>query len=503
VPASRFALVFLLSAVSSFAQSATSTASSSQSIIIDSTAPARLFPHFWEEAFGSGRAILSLRESYRNDLRAVKAATDFKYVRFHAILHDEVDVYGEDEHGNPIYNFTYVGQIYDGLLDNGVRPIVEISFMPKKLAARQDLHPFWYKQNVSPPKDYAKWDALVRNFAQFLVDRYGIDEVSKWYFEVWNEPNIDFWSGEPKQATYFELYEHTARALKAVNAKLRVGGPASSSAHWVDDFIAHTTAERVPVDFVSTHGYADDSVEDYFGTHENIPIEKRMCRAVEKVHNQIKSSAQPQLPLLWTEWNVSGYGPRNAGETSYSASAISESIRACDGLVDLMSFWTFSDVFEENGPAQRPLDGGFGLVGVWGIKKPSFYAFSLLHKLGDTRLANSSENVIVTRRTDGSLAVAVWNLYPADHPGPTKTFDLQFSGVPKNKRVLVSRIDQDHSNTRAAYERIGKPRYPTEAQVREMNSATALQAPQSLPLKGGHLSLIVPANGFALLEVPK
>ena len=170
-------LLFLVLFVSfsSFAQSTSSaqqlTQRASETIVIDSAAPAHPFPHFWEAAFGSGRAILSLRESYRNDLREVKGITDFKYVRFHAILHDEVGVYDEDEQGKPVYNFTYVGQIYDGLLNNRVRPIVEISFMPKKLAVRQDLHPFWYKQNVAPPKDNAKWDDLIRNFGQFLVDR--------------------------------------------------------------------------------------------------------------------------------------------------------------------------------------------------------------------------------------------------------------------------------------------------------------------------------------------
>ena len=199
-------------------------AQSPQPIAIDLSSKTAPFPHFWEQSFGSGRAILSLRESYRNELREVKKIADFRYVRFHAIFHDELGVYDEDENGKPIYNFTYVGQIYDGLLANGVRPIVEISFMPKKLAVRQDLHPFWYKQNVAPPKDYGKWDTLIRNFGQFLVARYGIDEVSHWYFEVWNEPNIDFWSGDPKQSTYFELYDHTARALKSVNLRLRVGG---------------------------------------------------------------------------------------------------------------------------------------------------------------------------------------------------------------------------------------------------------------------------------------
>src|SRR5208337_505227 len=211
---------------------ATAQSQSPQPIVIDAKSPGTTFPHFWEEMFGSGRAILALREGYRDDLREVKKATGFQYVRFHNVLHDEVGVYDEDKQGQSIYNFTYVDQIYDGLLKNGVRPVVEISFTPKKLAYDPNaLHPFWYKQNVSPPKDYGKWDDLIRHFAQHLVDRYGLGEVSQWYFEVWNEPNIDFWAGDPKQATYFKLYDHTARSLKLVNPGIRVGGPATSSAH--------------------------------------------------------------------------------------------------------------------------------------------------------------------------------------------------------------------------------------------------------------------------------
>lgn len=108
--------------------------------------------------------------------------------------------------------------------------MVEISFMPKKLALRQDVHPFWYHPIVSPPKNYQKWDERIRALAKHLIDRYGLDEVAQWYFEVWNERNIDFWTGDLKQATYFDLYDHTARALKSVNPRLRVGGPATSSA---------------------------------------------------------------------------------------------------------------------------------------------------------------------------------------------------------------------------------------------------------------------------------
>src|SRR6202046_3956233 len=204
-----------------------------EQITIDAKATTTPFPHFWEQTFGSGRAILSLRESYRNDLRTVKQATDFKAVRFHGIFNDEVGLYDPDRQTkNPglaaqaandasVYNFSYVDQIYDGLLANGVRPFVELSFMPKKMASDPNaLHAFWYKQNVSPPKDYKIWDAMITAFGQHLIERYGIDEVARWYFEVWNEPNIDFWVGNPKQATYFELYDHTARAIKAVSPLL-------------------------------------------------------------------------------------------------------------------------------------------------------------------------------------------------------------------------------------------------------------------------------------------
>lgn len=492
-------IVFFFAVLLSFAPQA--FCQEPQAIVIDLSAKGTPFPHFWEQSFGSGRAILSLRESYRNDLREVRKVTDFRYVRFHGVFHDELGVYDEDDAGNPIFNFTYVGQVYDGLLDNGVRPIVEISFMPRKLAAHQDLHPFWYKQNVSPPKDYAKWDALIRNFAGFLVSRYGIDEVSQWYFEVWNEPNIDFWSGDPKQATYFELYDHTARALKSVSPRLRVGGPATAAAHWVDDFLTHTAKEDSPVDFISTHGYSDDSVEDLFGTHQVVPIEKRACTAAEKVHKQIKASPKPYLPLFWTEWNVSGYGDLHAGDTSYSATATAQTIHDCDGLLDILSFWTFSDVFEENGPARNPFFGGFGLIAPGGIKKPNYYSFALLHKLGTERLANTAENVLITRREDGSFAIAIWNLSPPDRPGLAQSYDLGFTGLIPPSGVRGSRIDTDHSNTLAAYARMGTPLYPTEAQVRQLNMETALEPPRSMPLKKGHLLLTLPVNGFVLLEV--
>ena len=473
-------------------------------VSIDAHAAGKPFPHFWEEMFGSGRAILSLRENYRKDLKEVHDQIGARYVRFHAIFHDEVGVYDEDDKGKPIFNFSYVDQIYDGLLAQGVRPFVEISFMPNKLAAKQAIHPFWYKQNVSPPKDYAKWDMLIHAFGQHLVERYGIDEVSQWYFEVWNEPNIDFWAGEPKQATYFELYDHTARSLKAVNPRLRVGGPSTAAAHWIPEFIAHVSKEHVPIDFVSTHGYADDSVKDYFGTDEDIPMRDRVCRAVQKVHGEIQSSPMPTLPLYWTEWSVPSYNDLGARDNWYVGPALARDITQCDGYVTLMSWWTFDDVFEEGGVPDQPFNNTFGLIAVGMIKKPSFYDFAILHKLGDERLPSPSDNVLVTRRKDGSLVVAAWNLVEMNQlaQGKVISMRLDFKGVAPEARVSIRRVDATHGNPMPTYAAMGSPKYPTQSQIAAMNKASTLPAPEERKLERGVLQLELPINGLAVIEIP-
>jgi xylan 1,4-beta-xylosidase len=488
------ALLFFALAVYALAQT-------SVPIDIDARATSTPFPHFWEKAFGSGRAILALRESYRNDVRELKKVADFQYVRFHAIFHDEVGVYDEDEKGNSIYNFSYVDQIYDGLLANGVRPFVEISFMPKKLALRQDVHPFWYKQVVSPPKDYAKWDALIRAFGEHLIERYGIDEVSQWYFEVWNEPNIDFWSGEPKQATYFELYDHTVKTLKAVNPKLRVGGPSTAAADWVTPFLDHVTKENIPIDFVSTHGYADDTVENLFHTKEEIPLQQRVCRAIGKVHGEIKASAKPDLPLMWTEWNVPSFGDEyKARDTTYVGAALADDIRQCDGLVDSLSYWTFDDVFEENGVVRQPFYGGFGTIAAGGIKKPSFYAYALLHKLGEERLANDA-NILVTRRKGGTLVIAMWNAVDPDKKGAPETVTLRFNNIGSGSNATIHRVDATHGNVLTAYQAMGSPRYPNQKQITDLNHASELGPPQKTKLQNGEIRLEVPVNGLVVMEV--
>ncbi|HKO11725.1 MAG TPA: hypothetical protein VJV22_07145 [Acidobacteriaceae bacterium] len=471
-----------------------------ETITIDAHAPTTPFPHFWEQMFGSGHAILALRDAYREDLRSVKSVTDFRYVRFHGILDDEVGSYNEDEHGNAVYNFAYVDEIYDGLLKDGVRPVVEISFMPVKLAFNPlDLHVFWYHPNVSPPKSWEKWDAYMTAFARHLVDRYGIGEVSQWYFEVWNEPNIDFWGGIPRQGSYFELYAHTARDLKKVSPHLRVGGPATAAASWIPQFLDYVSKNNVPIDFVSTHGYADDTAQNLFHTNEDIPEDDRVCRAVEKVQHEIQSSAKPSLPLFWTEWNVEGRD--ESRDTPFVGPGVANTIRECDGHVSMMSFWTFDDVFEEGGPIPKPFEGHFGLIAKGGIRKPSYYDFALLHQLGDQRIPLRSADAMATKAADGSIRVAAWNIVDPGKHGSTRTLTLNFSGVAPNAAVAIRRVDSEHSNVLPKYQAMGSPVYPTPAQVEQLNRETAFGAPEQTRLEGGNLQISLGPNALVLVQV--
>lgn len=476
------------------------SSAASETVTIDLGAPSRPFPHYWERIFGSGRAVLALRDSYRRDLRKVKRATGFEYVRFHGILLDDVGLYSEDERGNPVYNFSYVDQIYDGLLANGVRPLVELSFMPRALRSTDVTQAFWYRPYVSPPKSWQRWDGLMEQLARHLVERYGLSEVAQWYFEVWNEPNLDFWAGNPRQQTYFELYDHTARALKSVSPRLRVGGPATAQAAWVPAFIDHCVRNHIPVDFVSTHVYANDRPEDVFGKHEVISRRDMVCRAVKMVHDQVKASARPDLPIEWSEYNASYMNEPDVTDALFMGPWLANTIRACDGLVDSLAYWTFSDVFEEQGVVRQPFYGGFGLLAEDDLPKPSFNAFKLLHALGDRRIPADSDDVLATERADGSLAVAVWNYSPPGQPGPSKQVTLEFKGMRGKPAVFLSRLDADHGSLLEVYKRMGNPKYPTAQQQRELRQAAELPAPEIVPIESGRVTITLPPYGLALIE---
>jgi xylan 1,4-beta-xylosidase len=288
--------------------------------------------------------------------------------------------------------------------------------------------------------------------------------------------------------------------VKAVNSSLRVGGPATAQAAWADAFIQHCKTANVPVDFVSTHVYANDSSHDVFGTNEDIPRRNMVCRAVRKVHDQIKASSMPDLPLIWSEFNASYKNEPDVTDAAFMGPWMANTIRQCDGLVDIMAYWSFSDVFEEQGVVKTPFYGGYGLIAEDGIPKPAFNAFKILHQLGDQRLEVNSDSALVTKRKDGSLVIALWNYAPPQQAGPSRTITLKFAGK-HFRHAMISQVDPGHGDVHPAYEKMGSPTYPTRAQIEQLKKASELHPAETRDVKNGELTLTLPSYGLDLIEL--
>ncbi|MBB2169499.1 glycosyl hydrolase family 39 [Gluconacetobacter aggeris] len=470
-------------------------------IEIDATGSGTPFRHSWEQAFGSDRADMALTESYLRNADRTREATGFRYVRFHGIFDDAMGIMAPDADGHMHYNFRKVDAVYDGLLAHHIRPLVELSFMPSAIGSdvlRRDggLEPLvhwkadeqarpitdysggtlWYRANVTFPAHMADWNALIRAFVAHLEQRYGAEEVRQWPFEVWNEPDQATWVAQPKMATYFALYDNTARAIKAVDPALRVGGPATGAIHWVGDFVDHVMREHVPVDFVSTHIYANDPPDLLRLPKSPANTGNIVCDATRTARRAIDRSGHPDLPLYITEFGADWDIHNGSADRPWIAPWIAQTVRDCDGLAPIMSYWTFSDDFEEQGVVASELPGAYGLLTTHGIPKPAFNAFALLHRLGNRRLPAGSDDgdVLATRREDGAIAVALWNR----DAGGVRDAHLAFRGLASVEGATVIVIDRNHGTPAALFEAMGRPVSPTRQQADALIAAARLPAPQ-------------------------
>lgn len=373
----------------------------------------------YTHCIGAGRAAEGLRADWQQQLALVQKQIGFNYIRFHGLLNDDMHVYSIDKQGNEIFNFQYVDKLYDFLLSIHIRPVVEFGFMPPDMASGTKTI-FWWKGNVTLPKSWDTWETLIRKLVSHWQERYGETEVSKWYFEVWNEPDLGgFFAGT--QADYFNLYAHTVKAVKSVSPHYRVGGPATSATKWITPFLKWCADEQLPVDFVSTHCYATISVLDEFGTKKQQLKSNAdsLAKDVAYVRSQIDSTSYKNAELLFTEWNTSPSSRDPIHDSYQNASFMLQILKKAALHSNSMSYWTFTDIFEEAGPGPAPLHGGFGLINLQGLFKPSFFAYKFLAELGAIELKNNDENSIVCKSSAGYQAL-IWNF---SFPNTGKEFD--------------------------------------------------------------------------------
>jgi xylan 1,4-beta-xylosidase len=343
----------------------------------DVSKPSQALPHFWEHTIGSCHAPLALRADWQRQMRRCREELGFRHARFHGLLSDDMGTL-VCENGQLLYSFFNADQVFDFLLSIGMKPFVELSFMPSALASA-DQTVFHYRASVTPPKDYAKWSEFIGKLVRHWVDRYGLDEVRQWFFEVWNEPNLTaFGSGE--QNDYFELYRHTVEAIKSVDTGLRVGGPATAANAWITDFTGFCTENRLPADFISTHHYPTDAFGKPGDDTETQLSESRPSVLRDQAREARREAGH--RPLYYTEWSSSSNPRDPLHDESYAATFVVKTIMEATGLVEGYSYWTFSDIFEENYFPSVPFQGGFGLLNIHGIAKPAYRAYELLHALG-------------------------------------------------------------------------------------------------------------------------
>lgn len=415
--------------------------SAPRTIVADMQAVAGPRDLFWQDCVGADHGPLMLRKPNQRQLRMVHEELGFRYVRFHGIF-THTHVYHEDN-GRPVYDFSEVDAIYAAVLRAGMKPFVEISFMPRALATGRTTI-FYWKANGSPPEDYGKWTGLVTAFIRNLESRFGKSEVESWRFEVWNEPNLDgFWTHGDEQS-YFHLYDVTARAIKAVDPTLPVGGPATAGAAWIPQFLAHTRAAGSPVDFITTHTYGVRSgFLDAKGQSDNelSTDPGAIVDDVVEVRRQVTAAGRPTIPVYFTEWSTS-YSPRDPIHDAYlSAPYILEKLKKVEGVVQAMSYWTYTDLFEEAGPPPSSFQGGFGLVNREGIRKSAFFAYRYLDELGREELRDSDPESWLTR--DGqSFSGLIWNYTPPHQTIGDRTYfrELHPSKALPPVRLAVSSL---------------------------------------------------------------
>ena len=406
----------------------------------------------FQSIIGSGHAALVLRQDYQDQLKMVKEEINVQSIRFHGILSDDVGLVKEDSKKGYRLSPIQFDKIYDFILSLGMKPFVELGFMPEALASGQDTL-FTWNANVTPPKDFKMWGDLVEDIVKHLIERYGLKEVNSWNFEVWNEPDLHFfWKGTMQQ--YFHLYRETVQAIKRVSSQIRVGGPATSKAQWLDEFMKFCKNNNLPLDFVSTHIYPVDQALTLLNDSEvtykdadflNTVFEKSRC-LVDEIYGK-------NMPLHFTEWNSSSDCRDMRHDDSYMGPFLCRTLTQKAQLLDGFSFWTFSDIFEEQSSPDGEFHGGFGLLSTSGLKKCSYKIFQLFSQIGED-IVDIGENHLIAKNENNTF-VLVWNYC---HPGEEEKkieyiFDLRkIKERGKWSKIIIGKND---NNVLIEWEKLG------------------------------------------------
>ncbi|MGN9165651.1 GH39 family glycosyl hydrolase [Tissierellaceae bacterium HCP3S3_D8] len=500
---------------------------------------------YWKKLTTFGRAVEGLRADVQRQLRELQSEIGFEYVRFHGIFNDEMMIYNVDKHGNISYNWTYIDELFDFFMEIGIKPFIELNFMPSELKSSDETTVFFWKANISLPKDIRLWTNLVKEFVRHCINRYGFQEVSTWYFEVWNEPEYQytFWVGTRED--YFQLYKDTSLAIKSISPDLKVGGPAIThgtllGSNWLDEFLTYCKSEDIPLDFVSIHIYPEYITQEiaeevYQKFIENKPIpemteirkiyhnEDHTMDTICQLNNIVDTKLDYRPEIHITEWNASSFLGNLIHDTAYISTFIVKNVLENMDKVNSLGYWVFTDIIEEEKLRASHFHGGFGLINKDGLKKASYYAYYLLNKLG-RELVEQVNDYVITRE-DNDIQILAYNYvyfddlflsgdisaldkkdrYNIYRERPDKEIRIEVKGLSGRYKITRYELNRDYGSVFDKWVKIGAPENMSQEEIEYLNGISRPRMTvEYVDIDGEYRDkLYIPVHGVELIDLKK
>jgi xylan 1,4-beta-xylosidase len=483
--------------------------------------------HSWEGMGNVDQARWFVRRDMQEQLAQAHKDLNLRHVRAVGMFDDELRVMGKDlstwnqPDRKASYNWQLIDYIFDSLMNMGINPMITTSFMPGALASGEQ-YCFTTKANVTPPRDYKEWSELVKKSVQHFMDRYGETAVKSWYFEVWNEPNLDaFWKGADKQE-FFKLYSTTWEAIKSVHPDLRIGGPSAARAEWIPEFIDYGRKSGCPADYIITHVYNNDSpfaaLSPFDGPQtDKINESPNFLPGIVKGTRKLLDEMNFKGELHFNEWGRSWFAVDAIRESQNEAAFIVKTMAECSQHADYFAYWCLSDIYDQLGYGAETFHGNYGLMNLQGLKKPSYKAFQLLGKLGDMRVSENSsvnnvlQNAIATKSKDGYqfLFYSFEKDFKPETTTPKKP-SVSFL-LPENTsidKINIYQIGNSENNILSEWKKMNKPAYLKKEELTELLSHNSLEKFSGKPKientkDGKVLSFGTESPGVAFVDILK
>lgn len=481
-----------------------------------------LFRHTWEGIVNVDQFRWMVRRDMQDQLELAQRELGATHVRAVGMFDDEMRVFCAGpgafmgyESKQPRTNWQTVDYVIDSLLDRKLQPVFTTSFIPSAMASGP-VTVFSTKAHTSPPTDYAQWERLVRDAVRHAIDRYSIEVVREWPFEVWNEPNLRgwFWGGD--QAEFHRLWTTTYRAIKSVDASLRVGGPSTGRAEWLEDLLDYGAKHDCSPDYLIAHIYNNDTASDQpLAPFDPTAMERgstspSFARQIMLEVRRMQQRRGFRGELHWNEWGRSFHAVDPSREQPDEAAFVARLMSEVSQEADRFAYWCLSDIYDQVGYGREAFFGGYGLLSLNGLRKPAYHAFELLSRLGRERLALDGQgrdatcDAIVTR--DGQRGQIL--VYASDEANrsPRQSIEVKLVVPSGTRAVRLYRVDSTENNVVNRWVELGRPAYLSRAQTRELAADNPLKASSS-PVRivaQGSVSAVhftMESPGIALLEV--